>query len=158
MKFECVLDPQAKASVNERLNESQAGTRPKQSKTLRSTKRTTIHDVQLLTAIAVWYLFQKNLTSKDLPETTEEIEEVTEFSGIRCPLCHWQPRPSSRWCCADCDAPEFFFSGCGMVWNTFETRGICPGCQHQWQWTTCLACWGWSLHEDWYVDQENSQA
>jgi hypothetical protein len=42
------------------------------------------------------------------------------------------------------------FDGCGARWNTFTTRGKCPGCRHQWQWTSCLRCLGWSLHEDWY--------
>ena len=31
-----------------------------------------------------------------------------------------------------------------------HTRGRCPGCQHQWQWTTCLSCGVASLHEHWY--------
>src|SRR5215813_8152924 len=123
-----------------------------------STKQKLHHQFYLLTTIALWYLFQKNLTLKDLPETVEELEESNAFSGIRCPHCRWQPRPSDRWYCADCGPPEYFFNGCGMEWNTFDTQGRCPGCQHQWQWTACLACWGWSLHEDWYVDQENSKA
>ena len=48
------------------------------------------------------------------------------------------------------DTPEPPFDGCGTSWNTFLTRGRCPGCRHQWQWTSCLRCHGWSLHEDWY--------
>jgi hypothetical protein len=73
---------------------------------------------------------------------------------IRCPLCHWQPRASSKWFCAFCPHPEGLLGGCGTMWNTFATHGRCPGCQHQWRWTSCLACAGWSLHRDWYVDRK----
>ena len=76
------------------------------------------------------------------------------FGRIRCPLCAWQPGESSRWCCTRVDAPEGFFGGCGTVWNTFSTRGRCPGCQHQWLWTKCLRCAGWSLHTAWYEDEK----
>jgi hypothetical protein len=118
------------------------------------TKRKSSHELHLLTTIALWYLFQKGLTPSDLPETVEELQESTKFSGIRCPLCRWEPRRSDYWCCADCPEPEHFFAGCGTIWNTFETHGVCPNCKHQWRWTSCPACHGWSLHEDWYVDQE----
>ena len=73
---------------------------------------------------------------------------------IRCPRCEWHPRPSSRWCCSECPRPEGFFEGCGTLWNTFETSGICPGCRHRWVWTSCLSCGGWSLHDDWYVQED----
>jgi hypothetical protein len=79
-----------------------------------------------------------------------KLGEVNVFSGIRCPHCGWQPDASSRWCCHAGDSPEPFFHGCGTIWNTFATRGCCPGCSHQWQWTSCLRCDGWSPHEDWY--------
>jgi hypothetical protein len=72
-------------------------------------------------------------------------------SEIRCPLCLWVPTPRSRWYCCDCGHPEHYSGGCGMAWNTFETHGRCPGCDHQWRWTACLSCHEWSLHEDWYV-------
>ncbi|HOY68367.1 MAG TPA: hypothetical protein PLP29_15910 [Candidatus Ozemobacteraceae bacterium] len=74
----------------------------------------------------------------------------TDFSRIRCPLCGWRPRKTDRWSCSRCDVPEGFTGGCGTSWNTFQTHGLCPGCRHPWQWTCCLACAGWSLHEDWY--------
>ena len=73
-----------------------------------------------------------------------------DFSRIRCPICKWQPKPAHRWFCASCKYPEFFDAGCGMCWNTFSTRGRCPGCGHQWRWTACLNCAQWSLHEHWY--------
>jgi hypothetical protein len=79
-------------------------------------------------------------------------EDVLASSRIRCPHCDWRPNPSSRWCCVECPEPEGFFHGCGTQWNTFQTRGRCPGCQHQWRWTLCPACAGWSPHDDWYVE------
>jgi hypothetical protein len=72
------------------------------------------------------------------------------FERIRCPLCNWRPTPSSRWSCRVEGTPEPPFDWCGTVFNTFLTRGRCPGCQHQWQWTSCLRCQGASPHEDWY--------
>ncbi len=95
--------------------------------------------------------------SRQTPETDEilkniaEQQDTTDFSRIRCPLCQWQPQKSSRWCCADAPFPENFYGGCDTHWNTFETRGKCPGCQHQWRYTTCLSCHQNSLHEKWYV-------
>jgi hypothetical protein len=70
---------------------------------------------------------------------------------IRCPKCEWTPEASSRWSCVPVDHPEHFSDGCGAVWNTFTTRGCCPGCQHLWEWTSCLRCHAWSRHEDWYA-------
>ena len=108
--------------------------------------------------MALLWLFQKGLPPE---ETTTEIvesdEEEQEFSRIRCPLCQWQPNASSLWWCADCWHPEYFFDGCGTKWNTFATRGLCPGCNHQWKWTACLSCMGWSLHEEWYVRETNKK-
>jgi hypothetical protein len=60
---------------------------------------------------------------------------------IYCPKCEWRPSPQSRWHC---------YPGCGTVWNTFWTGGLCPGCAHQWKETACLACLVMSPHEDWY--------
>ncbi|HMS42388.1 MAG TPA: hypothetical protein PKE69_19295 [Pyrinomonadaceae bacterium] len=86
----------------------------------------------------------------------ETVEESTDFDRIRCPLCLWQPLKSSQWFCADCDAPEFFYGGCGNMWNTFETRGKCPTCAHLWRWTSCLQCGEWSRHEDWYKQNDET--
>jgi hypothetical protein len=77
-------------------------------------------------------------------------EEDEALGGIRCPVCGWRPTASSLWCCAGLGTPEPYFAGCGMLWNTFSTHGECPGCHHRWQWTSCLRCEQWSLHEDWY--------
>lgn len=70
---------------------------------------------------------------------------------IRCPHCKWQPVRSSRWMCSAVGHPEYLTSGCGHIWNTFDTGGLCPGCQHQWQHTACLSCARWAPHLDWYV-------
>ena len=71
-------------------------------------------------------------------------------SRIRCPVCSWQPPRTSRWSCLPMGAPEFFAGGCGHRWNTFDTRGCCPGCRYQWKHTSCMRCSATSLHEDWY--------
>jgi hypothetical protein len=70
---------------------------------------------------------------------------------IRCPACKWIPEKASRWFCIAMGPPENFTGGCGHGWNTFDTRGTCPGCKHQWKHTTCLNCSVTSLHDDWYV-------
>lgn len=105
-------------------------------------------------ALGLFSLYLRSTTPEVIKETKEEAErEETDFSRIRCPLCKWHPDESSRWCCADCDHPEYFRDGCWTQWNTFTTRGLCPGCHHQWRWTACLACWGWSPHEEWYLEK-----
>jgi hypothetical protein len=77
------------------------------------------------------------------------------FGHIRCPQCRWQPEAGSRWCCACEHTPEPWFDACGTTWNTFLTHGTCPGCSHQWHWTSCLHCGQWSLHDDWYEDDSS---
>ena len=67
--------------------------------------------------------------------------QAPDYTRIRCPKCGWQPQKSSTWWCDP---------GCLQVWNTFETSGICPGCQKEWAQTACLKCGAWSPHEDWY--------
>jgi len=89
-------------------------------------------------------------TVVDVPED----DEIDPFKGIRCPQCGWRPTASSRWHCIRSGTPEPFFNACGTVWNTFTTRGRCPGCRHQWRWTTCLSCHQHSLHEDWYEKRD----
>lgn len=95
-------------------------------------------------------LLKKGPTSVFIPKVRPHQGERYEYSRIRCPLCQWQPSKSSLWACESFGTPEPYFGGCGAMWNTFETRGECPGCAHRWQWTSCHRCYGWSLHEDWY--------
>jgi hypothetical protein len=80
------------------------------------------------------------------------VGDAEPFEGIRCPHCSWRPSPSNTWSCSWLGTPEPYFESCGAVWNTFATRGRCPGCAHQWTWTSCLNCGQWSLHDDWYED------
>jgi hypothetical protein len=63
---------------------------------------------------------------------------------IYCPICRWRPQASSRWVCSR------RIGGCGHVWNTFHTRGVCPACTWQWEITMCHQCKQYSLHEHWY--------
>ena len=102
-------------------------------------------------------LFLKEDRTPDQIITTDvDLEREDTFPGIRCPLCGWRPRKSSRWSCSCDGTPEPYFESCGTVWNTFSTRGRCPGCHHQWRWTTCLLCHEPSLHLDWYEGNEES--
>lgn len=66
-------------------------------------------------------------------------------ADIYCPKCKWKPGPEDRWVCM----PQ-----CGTVWNTFWTRGVCPGCAHHWRDTQCIACGEISPHESWYHYRE----
>jgi len=94
--------------------------------------------------------YRRTLETEKIIKRIEEFDDNADFLRIRCPLCKWSPEKTSRWICADADAPEFFYKSCGTSWNTFETRGKCPTCAHQWIWTSCLRCFEWSKHEDWY--------
>jgi len=110
--------------------------------------------VPLAYRFVIFLLFQEKLTVKNPRRTnTAKTKDDPDFSRIRCPLCKWQPKPSHRWFCAPCGHPEYFADGCGASWNTFSTRGRCPGCEHQWRWTACLNCAGWSRHDAWYEEQ-----
>lgn len=112
-------------------------------------------DRHRLFAVAFW-LFRRPLEPEKIKEELLRLDEDDpKFSRIRCPLCKWRPTASSSWHCGDCAEPEFFFDGCGTVWNTFDTGGRCPGCKHQWRWTSCLRCEEWSRHEDWYAKDDD---
>jgi hypothetical protein len=100
--------------------------------------------------------YKKTPETEEILKTLEKNAEETDFEKIRCPLCNWSPTASSRWTCASVDAPEYFYGGCYTSWNTFETRGRCPTCAHQWTWTSCLFCQQWSQHEDWYAKKDSS--
>lgn len=107
--------------------------------------------------IALFSLFQKDLKRDKTTDSEEELEKDDPyFSRIRCPHCKWQPKSSSLWYCGNSGYPEFYFDGCGTAWNTFFTKGLCPGCNHQWRWTACLHCSQWALHEEWYTDKEGN--
>lgn len=118
-------------------------------------ERKRYHQVHRVAAVLL-LLFQKSIAPARTAEKATLREDDTTGERIRCPLCKWRPAASSRWCCARSGPPENLESGCYTIWNTFETRGRCPGCGHQWRWTICLSCHGWSLHEDWY-ERENRE-
>jgi hypothetical protein len=103
-----------------------------------------------------WALLKDDRSANRFVVDLFEADRNDPFSHIRCPLCAWRPTPSSTWRCLSSGTPEPFFGGCGTTWNTFATRGRCPGCSHQWQWTSCLRCAQWSLHEDWYEETDQS--
>jgi hypothetical protein len=72
-----------------------------------------------------------------------EIDEMFGpiMPGIRCPKCAWTPRSRNLWSCK-----------CGHQWNTFETRGLCPGCRYQWEIAACFQCGAESPHGEWYIN------
>ena len=72
---------------------------------------------------------------------------IRDGGRIRCPRCAWEPAQHDRWRCEP---------GCGFVWNTFQTRGVCPGCARQWTETACLRCHEWSRHDDWYAEDSSA--
>jgi hypothetical protein len=71
---------------------------------------------------------------------------------IFCPKCAWTPRSESRWTCTK------KLGGCGITWNTFDTRGICPKCSCKWEITQCHGCKDFSLHKDWYHSPSDDSA
>jgi hypothetical protein len=89
--------------------------------------------------------------TEDVVVEIPRLDDEDEFEGIRCPHCAWRPSANDRWCCSSNSGdPEPPFRSCGTTWNTFATKGRCPGCSHQWQWTLCLRCFEWARHADWY--------
>jgi hypothetical protein len=105
---------------------------------------------QIFTYFPTIFLFKKSPIYDDYFDTENVKDAPVDFGKIRCPQCRWQPKASSRWFCAD----DAFHIGCGTTWNTFDTRGKCPGCSYQWVITDCLRCLKSSPHEDWYETSE----
>jgi hypothetical protein len=85
-----------------------------------------------------WLAFK--LTEKG--GTSAQLDDKDKQPRIRCPKCAWQPKRGDRWMCK-----------CEHMWNTFDTRGLCPACGHQWRDTACPRCHEWSPHDDWYTDE-----
>jgi hypothetical protein len=77
-----------------------------------------------------------------------ELDEIfgSILPGIRCPRCKWAPRTKILWSCK-----------CEHQWNTFDTRGLCPGCGYQWERTACFQCGEESPHREWYVDNQDGE-
>ncbi len=82
--------------------------------------------------------------SKQVPPSPAQLSQLfgAVLPGIRCPKCKWTPRTKNRWSC-----------NCGHAWNTFDTRGLCPACGHQWEITRCLECGAMSPHPEWYEER-----
>jgi len=149
-----MLRIKADKSVSIRSQSAKSASFAKLKKHPTTMKQNNRYRKQLLAII--FFLLKKKLITEDVTKDSSKLDvEKSDFKRIRCPLCKWQPRESSRWYCGDCDYPEFFFDGCGASWNTFATHGVCPQCKHQWRWTSCLYCGEWSLHKDWY-ETDNS--
>ena len=108
-------------------------------------------------SIVFLLLLERPKSERTTIKKDQQEADLPDFSRIRCPLCKWQPKASHRWFCAPCDYPEYFDDGCGACWNTFTTRGRCPGCGHHWRWTACLNCEGRSLHEDWHKNEADKR-
>ncbi len=89
----------------------------------------------------MWHFLERPPPSSDLTPLLDQLLGRGSTGRIRCPKCGWQPEKSSRWFCSMCTRG---------VWNTFDTRGVCPVCSYQWKHTACLRCHAFSLHEDWY--------
>ncbi len=60
-------------------------------------------------------------------ELEQETRREPSSPRIRCPLCGWSPRKDDCWAC-----------GCGHLWNTFDTEGVCPACLHQWSFLAAI--------------------
>jgi len=73
------------------------------------------------------------------PKATPVGRENPIDTRIRCPKCQWSPDPEARWSCR-----------CRHLWNTFQTRGLCPACGYRWTITACLRCGETSPHTEWY--------
>jgi hypothetical protein len=100
-------------------------------------------------------LLRRGELTRDLPIVlTFDHEHTRMGQRIRCPKCQWQPSRGDQWMCVSQGAPEYFEAGCGTAWHTFDTAGVCPGCQHQWHWTSCFGCHQWSPHEEWYEEED----
>lgn len=63
-----------------------------------------------------------------------------EGERVRCPACGRAPEAGTAWQC----------SYCHWSWDTFATRGVCPGCAAHYPVTQCFGCHAMSRHEDWY--------
>jgi hypothetical protein len=81
-----------------------------------------------------------------LPDERTGSVRVGGRGRIRCPKCGWQPSRHDVWMCV-----------CLHSWNTFDTKGVCPGCGIKWSDTQCLRCKQWSRHDDWYEDEDESK-
>ena len=78
--------------------------------------------------------------TRDEPDTG--VDEAMDVAAS-CPHCEWEPLKSTIWTCT-----------CGHKWNTFDTKGTCPGCERVWSETECRKCRTVSAHESWYIKKK----
>jgi Zn-dependent protease len=57
-------------------------------------------------------------------------EKLPRRQGFACPSCHTAPPLGALWKCGKCQ----------QQFDTFESRGVCPNCQAQYQTTSCGDC------------------
>ena len=92
------------------------------------------------------HLLKGHPTPVHVPDLEERKERDRGDAGVRCPQCGWEPSADDRWACS-----------CLHLWNTFQTRGVCPACEKQWLETQCPRCNEWSLHEHWYYSSPDAE-
>ena len=100
------------------------------------------------------------LDGERFKDLSADDDQKTGGGRIRCPRCGWTPRSGDRWLCTCTLDSSLYKRGmctCGHAWNTFDTRGRCPGCGRRWLHTQCLSCGAWSPHLEWYAEEPDGQ-
>ncbi len=62
--------------------------------------------------------------------TMAKMAKAPRRAGFACPVCKTAPPLGAIWRCGKCRQP----------FDTFETQGVCPHCQTQYDATTCTEC------------------
>jgi Zn-dependent protease len=58
------------------------------------------------------------------------LAKLPRREGYACPACKASPPTGDNWKCAQC----------GVLFDTFQTRGVCPACSAQYPVTRCMEC------------------
>jgi Zn-dependent protease len=69
-------------------------------------------------------------------------EKRPRRAGVACPNCHAAPPMGPIWRCNEC----------GEIFDTFETRAVCPSCGAQHPITMCIDCRQVAPIGDWFVN------
>jgi len=75
------------------------------------------------------------------------LEKLPRRSGFACPSCHSAPLLIAGWRCNQCK----------QLFDTFETRGVCPNCGYTHATTVCADCQELHPMSQWVVDGYGSQ-
>lgn len=70
------------------------------------------------------------------------LEKLPRRQEAHCPHCGAHPFQGAFWMCRECQA----------VFDTFETRGVCPNCSARSQEAVCVDCQRTSLIPEWFVE------